>query len=156
VFNRSVSTAAVIVITCCLAAIPAFIFGGWAEEIRDPQLDSSDVISRLKALSGPNAQSCGIFERKRNDAYRPGIDCASRALAKRSAFWVVDHGPGYDSVTWSGLAGNSQGKLWTVHLDTDVTAGHGASKKPVMVVARCVHPTIRARKLDCENWHRWD
>jgi hypothetical protein len=153
--NRSIAILAVIVITCVLAAIPALVTGGWFEEIRDPRLRPSDLVSRVRALSGPNARACGIFEYKRRESQAFPI-CVSEAFASGSAFWVVAHGQGVDSIVWSGVARNSQGKVWTVLLDTDVTGTRGPPDRPVMSVTRCAHPSVRERRLDCENWHRYD
>jgi hypothetical protein len=127
VLNRGVAIAAVVIITCCLAAIPALLSGGYVEEIRDPKPVPNDLISRVRTLSGPNARSCGIVEHKRGSP-RPQMDCVAAAFGSRAAFWSVSHGPSIDSIIWSGLARDDQGKLWTVKLDTDVTGGHGASK----------------------------
>jgi hypothetical protein len=68
---------------------------------------------KLKELAGAGASDCGRLDIKANtDAFTGASSCATKSAQDKKAFYVAYDMPGMST----GVAGNSQGKLFAVEL----------------------------------------
>lgn len=79
------------------------------------------VTQKLLELSGSGATDCGRVKTLAEDATQKASDCAMKAAKDKRAFYVAYDMPGLTV----GIAGNSQGKLFSIQSETPDNAPAG-------------------------------
>jgi hypothetical protein len=83
-----------------------------SEEILNPELPDY----RFRALAGLNAENCGHVKIKESRA--KATACARGAVKHHKPFYVIYDEAGIDSIIAGGMAGNSDGKLYSITFDS--------------------------------------
>jgi len=73
----------------------------------------SPVQQKLQELAGSNATDCGYMKTMAPDQLKPASTCAMDAAQKKQPFYVAYEMPGLTIA----VAGNSEGKLYTVSME---------------------------------------
>lgn len=92
-------------------------------------------IRELIHLAGSNEKNCGIVDLQQDQ--RAAYRCATESLSLGQPFFVGVQLQGIDSEIWTGIASASDGKLWKVNFDSDVTGSSSFSGKPSLRTIRC-------------------
>jgi hypothetical protein len=94
----------------------------------------------MQELAGPLAVDCGF------NSEEAGLACARRALASGLPFRLGSGGIGIDSFICDVVARNSQGHVFLIDYDSDVTGRMGKSgENAALYVERCESVEIRGK-----------
>jgi hypothetical protein len=93
----------------------------------DAAKSADSVQQKLQDLAGSNATDCGRPQSQAPDQTQKSGDCAMKAAKDKRAFYVAYDMPGLTV----GVAGNSDGKLFSVQAEQPETAGAKAEVKSV-------------------------
>jgi hypothetical protein len=88
----------------------------------DTAKPADPVQQKLQDLAGPNATDCGRPHSQAPEQTQKSSDCAMQAAKDKHAFYVAYDMPGLTV----GLAGNSEGKLFSVQLEQTDNPSTGA------------------------------
>jgi len=91
----------------------------------DTAKSSDPVQQKLQDMAGSNATDCGRPQSLAPDQTQKATDCAMKAAKDKHAFYVAYDMPGLTV----GVAGNSDGKLFSVQSEQPETAGAKAEVK---------------------------
>ncbi|HET6843541.1 MAG TPA: hypothetical protein VFK06_17950 [Candidatus Angelobacter sp.] len=83
--------------------------------LKDEDVPPGWLNIRLATIAGEGAQNCGRVGLKENPAQ--ATKCALKAFRRREAFYVRYDDVGLDSDTSSGIAGDSEGRVYIVNFD---------------------------------------
>lgn len=121
----------VFVLTCLLLTASC---SGVAHRNAIPTMERS-FQKALAELSGLGSTDCGRLRLEKIDTQV--MPCVTTALEARLSFRASEVGRGIDSFLLVGLAQNSDGELFLVLGDSDVTGGGGPRAEPQVWLFRC-------------------
>ena len=108
-------------VACNKSSAPASV----SAKPADTAKSSDPVQQKLQDLAGSNATDCGRPQSQAPDQTQKSGDCALKAAKDKHAFYVAYDMPGLTV----GVAGNSDGKLFSVQAEQPETAGAKAEVK---------------------------
>jgi hypothetical protein len=108
-------------VACDKSSAPASVSAKPADTVQS----ADPVQQKLQDLAGSNATDCGRIRSLAPDLTQKATDCAMKAAKDKHAFYVAYEMPGLTV----GMAGNSDGKLFSVQAEQPETAGAKAEVK---------------------------
>ena len=109
---KNVAAAAIIAVSCLVACNKSSSPVASVAPVSSSQKSPDAVQQKLQQYSGPGATDCGRFNVQATaEQSKTAADCAMQASQSKHPFYVAYDMPGMAI----GVAGNSDGKLFTVH-----------------------------------------